>query len=365
MGRKQKERQKKKNNQKLLAATTATASSGDAVGGNNSATAGRSSSVDGVDCVDVDVTKRTTEEEGPSKIVGGSNRDGSSSSSSSSNSSSNSNSNSNSNNVFSEAVGGGNNSATAGRSSSSVIDVDGGVAAAKKRTTTETTTMATCYHGSTAANVAKGINFQMALAKGSHFQKVIHEWLTILSDLAGENPPEADIVISNFHLKHKELMKNPEFNQCVFAVGTDIFLKNSYGSEEYSSSKRMVQSVIDLGIISKYRHCPLSTNREKCDKYIRDSMTDRGIINILERETNTFCNCMKPYKEVAKGMEKLGMCDNCHQDFPKTALKLCSRCLFVQYYSKECMKKSWPTHKHVCTPNSKSEEKVDKGNEKS
>eukprot|EP00751_Fragilariopsis_kerguelensis_P051478 CAMPEP_0171052958 /NCGR_PEP_ID=MMETSP0736-20130129/54164_1 /TAXON_ID=186038 /ORGANISM="Fragilariopsis kerguelensis, Strain L26-C5" /LENGTH=146 /DNA_ID=CAMNT_0011506737 /DNA_START=32 /DNA_END=472 /DNA_ORIENTATION=- len=142
MGRKQKERQKKKNNQKLLAAATY------AVGGNNSATAGRSSSVDGVDCVDVDVD----------------------------------------------------------------VDDDVGVVVAAAM---ERITMATCYHGSTAENFAKGSNFQMA----------IDEWLTILSNLAGTNPTEVGIVMLNFYAKHKELTKNPEFVQCVFAVGTGLFLK--------------------------------------------------------------------------------------------------------------------------------------------
>mmetsp|Transcript_21509 Transcript_21509/g.24574 ORF Transcript_21509/g.24574 Transcript_21509/m.24574 type:complete len:213 (+) Transcript_21509:405-1043(+) len=211
----------------------------------------------------------------------------------------------------------------------------------------ETTTMATCYHGSTAENFAKGSNFQMA----------IDEWLTILSNLAGTNPTEVGIVMLNFYAKHKELTKNPEFVQCVFAVGTGLFL-NSYGSEEYSSSsKRMLQNVLSLGIELKYIHSPLFADTEKYDKYSRDIETDRGIINCLFRETNTFCNCMKPYKEEAKAMEKLGNCFNCQNDFPKMQLRFCSRYLSVQYCSKECMKNNWPTHKQFCKPhNNKSEE---------
>ena len=72
-------------------------------------------------------------------------------------------------------------------------------------------------------------------------------------------------------------------------------------------------------------------DRGKCDKYSRDCLTNRGIINCLFRETNTFCNCMKPYKEEAKAMEKLGMCMMCDQEFPKMQLKRCFRCLAVQY----------------------------------
>jgi len=252
-----------------------------------------------------------------------------------------------------DAVGG-NNSATAGRSNRvdgvDCVDVDVdvdddvgvGVAAAMERIT-----MATCYHGSTAGNFAKGSNFQMAL----------DEWHTMCVHLAGKNPREVGIGLSNFYAKHEKLMNNPEFDQCVFAAGTDIFL-NSYGSEEYSSSKQMLQTVLNLGISSKYMH-PLSADadREKCEKYNRDIMTNRGIINVLDRETNNFCNCMTPYKEEAKVMKKMGSCLNCHHEFPKLFLKRCSRCLCVQYCSKECMKNNWPTHKQFCKPhNNKSEE---------
>ena len=289
MGRKQKERQKKKNNQKLLAAATAaaaaaattatataaTASSGNAAGVNNSATAVRSRRSSSVVDVDIDID----------------------------------------------------------------IDVDVGVAAAKKGATMEATTMAPCYHGSTAENITKGSNFQMA----------IDEWFTICMHLAGKNPTEILLETSTFDVKYKDLMKDPEFSQCVFAVGTDMF-KNSYRSEAYSSSKRMLQNVLTLGITSKYTKSPLFADGEKFDKYCRDIHTNRGIINVLFRETNTCCNCMTPYKEEAKAMEKLGMCDNCRQKFPKMHLKRCSRCLSIQYCSKECMKQSWPTHKQFCTP---------------
>jgi len=172
--------------------------------------------------------------------------------------------------------------------------------------------MATCYHGSTAENCAKGSKFQMA----------IDEWLTVVMNMGGKNPAEANTMISNFYAKHENLIKDLEFMQCVFASATDIFLKNSYGSEEYSSSSKMkLQNVLDLGIKSKYIHSPLFADREKSDKYFRDLMTDRGIINVLDRETNTFCSCMTPYKDEAKNMEKVGMCYGCKDEFPKSILK--------------------------------------------
>merc|ERR1712238_214242 len=139
------------------------------------------------------------------------------------------------------------------------------------------------------------------------------------------------------------------------ASATDIFLKNS-GSEEYFFSKVMVQFVLNLGIRSKYKYYPVSADIEKYNKYQRDIDTDRGIINVLYRETNTFCNCMKPYKDNTKAMEKVGKCMGCRDEFPKMQLRRCSRCLTIQYCSNKCMKKSWPTHKLFCRPHNKSEE---------
>jgi len=239
------------------------------------------------------------------------------------------------------AAVGGNKSATTGRSSS-VIDGDGDGDDAKKQATTETT-IATCHHGSTADNFAEGSKYRM----------VINEWLSIfiLMILADTNEAEFRIVISNFHVKHKKLMNNPEFNQCVFAVATDIFL-NSSGSEEYSSSKPKLLNVLRFGIRSKYYG-----DRDKYNKYLRDIETNRGIINVLYRETNTFCKCMTPYKEETKTMEKVGHCYECCQEFPKKLLRRCSRCLVTQYCSNTCMKKSWPTHKQFCRPHNKSEER--------
>mmetsp|Transcript_30116 Transcript_30116/g.30590 ORF Transcript_30116/g.30590 Transcript_30116/m.30590 type:complete len:88 (+) Transcript_30116:1-264(+) len=84
----------------------------------------------------------------------------------------------------------------------------------------------------------------------------------------------------------------------------------------------MLQNVLSLGIELKYIHSALSPDREKCNKYFRDINTDRGIINVLDRETNKFCNCMKLYKDEAKNMEKVGACSTCRDELPKKLLNV-------------------------------------------
>ena len=75
-----------------------------------------------------------------------------------------------------------------------------------------------------------------------------------------------------------------------------------------------VQFILNLGIRSKYKHYPFTADIEKCNKYHRNIYTDRSIINVLFCETNTFCKCMKPYKDKTKAMEKVGTCMGCRDE---------------------------------------------------
>merc|ERR1719321_1327713 len=117
-------------------------------------------------------------------------------------------------------------------------------------------------------------------------------------------------------------------------------------------NKDIVVSLLHLGISFKYNAIPLingedvsagSEYYEKYNKYLRDIHTDRGVINVLARETP--CDCMNPAKVKAKSMEKLGYCWGCERTLPKERLYRCSGCNATQYCSRECQLKHWPAHK--------------------
>jgi len=250
-----------------------------------------------------------------------------------------------------------NRATTAGRSSSSSsvgvgvgvgANLAGAVAAAHigMRTTTTKMRDMNCYHGTTANNVAMNSGFRM----------VIDEYLIVLMDLDGKTPTEVGIVISNLYVKHEVLIKDFSFIPCLFALATNMFLI-SYGTDEYSAcSKQKIQAVLRFGINIKYLITPLTADREKYYKYCRDVEMDRGIINVLYRETHTCCQCMTPYKEEAKRMDKVGICHACKNEYQKQHLKRCSRCQNTPYCSNECMKKDWSRHKTYCLPYKKTGE---------
>mmetsp|Transcript_66630 Transcript_66630/g.74646 ORF Transcript_66630/g.74646 Transcript_66630/m.74646 type:complete len:262 (+) Transcript_66630:62-847(+) len=240
----------------------------------------------------------------------------------------------------------GNNSAT-GRSGVGV-----GVGVAVGATATETRTMASlsttaskCYHGSTAEN----------FANGSDFSKATNEWMSLWKDFLG-NHQQSCIVMSRFSTKYKRLVQDPVFIQHVFAVSTDMYLYDSkYGSFiQHPSIISLVRHMMRMGFIIKYDGS--REGAQKGNKYTRDCLTDRGLIKCLYRETNTYCNCMKPYKEEAQTMDKIALCYGCMNEFQKEQLRRCSRCLEAPYCSNECMKKDWYKHKMCCIPHNKSEE---------
>jgi len=90
---------------------------------------------------------------------------------------------------------------------------------------------------------------------------------------------------------------------------------------------------------------PESEITKNYNKYSRDVETKRGRIKLIAREIP--CDCMEEKRIEAKSMEKATMCSCCRKEFSKEMLH-CLGCDCVQYCSKKCSKKDWPTHKAHC-----------------
>ena len=88
-------------------------------------------------------------------------------------------------------------------------------------------------------------------------------------------------------------------------------------------------------------------DRKKCVRYVHDINTDRGLINVLHRETKKDCDCMATKKEEANTMDRMFRCEGCHKEFSKKRLKKCSRCN-MHYCSKKCSHADWSHHNFCC-----------------
>ena len=206
----------------------------------------------------------------------------------------------------------------------------------------------TCYHSSTAEKFADDSGFQDAVIS---YLKILDRTypgeLYVKNQLVSE--PAFDLMLTN-----------SEFGEYIFALCTEL-LKHDINNEGWESAafgKGMaLQKLVSLGIAIKYYWIPRAKEKDinpgsvyyrKKKKYEVDITTIRGLVNVLARETKPFCDCMKEEKSKAKTMQKVGLCFNCGDDFPKRQLLLCAGCLGAHFCSKKCQLQQWSSHKALC-----------------
>lgn len=152
--------------------------------------------------------------------------------------------------------------------------------------------------------------------------------------------------------KNRRLMKDSQFCNYVFARAVDAWFQYDLDSpyigkhDEVGSSFIVILSITALS--SRYKTIPLNSTgitvdvsavEQKLAKYTRDLTNFRGMINVLDRETNPKnkgigscgCTCMYQSKQRAKTMEKVGVCYGCNGFFPKDQLRLCQKCKSMKY----------------------------------
>jgi hypothetical protein len=210
-----------------------------------------------------------------------------------------------------------------------------------------------CYHGSTAENISEACDWfygtmETNMSEVSDFIRVI--------DACYEKDIEMDDTLKIF---------DPKFGTFLFAVATKIMKELNFlkwcESEVYSNDpdRKCLEIIVSLGIDVRYHWIPMMAIEEdvnnpgsvyyrKREKYKIDIKTNRGMINVLARETKSVCDCMKPERSKTKTMEKFSFCYNCLNKFPKNQLLLCGGCLGVHLCSKDCHNQRWPSHKIGC-----------------
>lgn len=225
-----------------------------------------------------------------------------------------------------------------------------------------------CYHGST-REAFRNLDFRDAVLDYVEIMKksmiTTGEWSKVQARMM------------EFNDRNEKSLRDEEFWKFVFALGVKMYLKSSSEEEEEgrdvdggeSGSSRSNSNVnratlrclVRLGIVVKYDYLPLLEGKDvgpgtiyydKLRKRNHDSMTERGLINCLSRETQntSCCGCMTAARRVAKTMTKLGFCNGCNKTFPKRSVSVCSRCRAVNYCSTECQLKDWKTgHKETCS----------------
>jgi len=61
------------------------------------------------------------------------------------------------------------------------------------------------------------------------------------------------------------------------------------------------------------------------------------------------CSCLKErHQEARNTIPKVGKCYGCRKEKERVALSVCSKCMLMQYCSKECQVADWSQHKEEC-----------------
>ena len=88
---------------------------------------------------------------------------------------------------------------------------------------------------------------------------------------------------------------------------------------------------------------------------VLSSWKDVSIISSERRDTlkflrkRTTCKCLKKmHLEARKTIPKKGLCWNCKEEKDRMLLSVCSKCMVIQYCSRECQVAAWPGHKEFC-----------------
>ncbi|OEU18143.1 hypothetical protein FRACYDRAFT_238576 [Fragilariopsis cylindrus CCMP1102] len=224
-----------------------------------------------------------------------------------------------------------------------------------------------CYHGSTADKFQPGSEYLKAVEEyfntcrqgtllnnqvadkfqpGCEYMKAVWEYLKtchrLLDNQDGSQFLQA-MQKMRYDVDHRHLMKDPEFSRFIFAFCTQQYLKSN--NFKAGTPPPFIYILLTLGIRCRYS---TATQIKEFDKYNRDAFTERGIINILFRETKTHCPCMNEAKAIAKTMDKEAICNGCNLIFPKETLRPCTGCQKVDYHNQKCQKKHWPTHRFDC-----------------
>ena len=168
-------------------------------------------------------------------------------------------------------------------------------------------------------------------------------------------------ILENYDEQSNTPEKRPEFIQTNVRLMVETKFDNfliAHITDDYLKEKNNLLHLNRLCLLVdlRYVHIPEHEGKDvgpeskyikHYKKYMRDITTERGRINIMAREIP--CDCMEEKRIAAKLMAKVASCFCCNEEFPKKQMLRCTGCDMVQYCSKDCGKKHWPTHKDCCS----------------
>ena len=134
----------------------------------------------------------------------------------------------------------------------------------------------------------------------------------------------------------------------LLSIGTNMMLREG---SDMSGPGCVAQAIVVLEHYNDSDDIDLVVHK----RAVLSSWKDVSIISSERRDTlkflrkRTTCKCLKKmHLEARKTIPKMGLCWNCKEEKNRVSLSVCSKCMVIQYCSRECQVAAWPGHKEFC-----------------
>ena len=120
-------------------------------------------------------------------------------------------------------------------------------------------------------------------------------------------------------------------------VGWSMCLAQCIVVLEHCNGTKGIDSVINSRLVrSKWRDLNPYINSDR-----------RDALKFFRKRTS--CKCLKKmHLEARNTLPKLGACWNCDKEAERVSLSICSKCMVMQYCSRECQVANYKEHKEYC-----------------
>jgi len=158
-------------------------------------------------------------------------------------------------------------------------------------------------------------------------------------------------LIKTLFSTHLQVFNDESYKQLAInimtSMGTNLLL-----GREFSWSLRICKTI---AVLENYdgKGCIMKSfsSREVQSKMrdIRESVSS-GLRDALKFYSKRVpCSCLKKDHQMARdNMTKMGNCYGCQKQLKRESLSVCSRCMVIQYCSRECQVAHWPKHRRAC-----------------
>ena len=147
---------------------------------------------------------------------------------------------------------------------------------------------------------------------------------------------------------------NPTFlTHILTSMGTNMLLHdNIIGASEKRTALTLAKVILILENYDSRNSIGAAYNNRVVTTKVRDltsglSSLKGDIIKFYSKRAS--CTCLKSiHQEARRTIPKMGRCRHCNQEKERVSLSVCSRCMIIQYCSRECQVANWPKHERDC-----------------